>query len=88
MVQLPNPDEMRARFHELGAQREAIAAQVKPLREQYDALAAQAGEIHDKQKALAAQFKPMEQPLVAIDQERAALARALGGKTGPAPGQE
>ena len=88
MASLPTMAEMRTRFHELGVERERISTEVKPLRDQYNALCEQAGTIRTRQMELAKQFKPMEAPLVAIDQERAVLARALNGKTGSAPVKE
>lgn len=76
-----SPDNMRKRFHELGAKRESILARTMPLRAQRDAIV-QAAE--SKAKALADQFKQIEKDegLYDLDMERGMLARALGGKTG------
>lgn len=75
-------EEMRARFHGLGQQREAIHAQSMPLRERRDAISQAA----DRQvRALNEEIKALEAPLFDLDQERAALARALKGQTGEPP---
>ena len=76
-----HPENMRKRFHELGRKREAIMAKVTPLRAQRDKIVQEADA---KAKALADQFKKIEKDegLFDLDMERAALARALGGKTG------
>jgi uncharacterized coiled-coil DUF342 family protein len=76
-----HPDNMRARFHELGRKRAAILARTMPLREQRDAIVQEADA---KAKALATQFLAIEKDegLYDIDMERGMLARALNGKTG------
>lgn len=78
-----HPDNMRKRFHELGRKREAVLARIAPLREERDRIVREADA---KAKVLADQFKQIEkdEDLFGIDMERGALARALGGKTGPA----
>lgn len=73
------PEEMRARFHELTQQATAIQAKVKPLRVQHEAIL----RAHEQTvRPLERQIKALEAPLHEIDMERAALARALKGKTG------
>jgi len=76
-----HPENMRKRFHELSRKREAILARVMPLREERDRIVQEA---EAKAKVLVEQFRQIEkdEDLFGIDQERAALARALGGKTG------
>lgn len=73
------PEEMRARFHELTRAKEAIEAKARPLRAERERLMR---EHEAKVKALEAQYKTIEATLPEIDTERAALARALKGKTG------
>ena len=85
-----SPENMRARFHELGAKREALLAQIEPLRAERDRIVQEADA---KAKDLVAQFKAIEtegvdgQSLFEIDMERGMLARALQGKTGAPPSE-
>ena len=76
-----DPDNMRRRFHELGAKRDEILAKSTPLREKRDAVLA---EMEASVKALSAEIKAAEAGLFEIDQERGAITRALKGKTGSA----
>ena len=74
-------DAMRKRFHDLGAQREAILAAVAGATTQRDAaIAAHEAVI----RPLEAEIKAKRAPLYNIDQERALISRALAGKTGAA----
>jgi len=73
-----NPNDMRVRFAELTAQREKITAVSGPLREKRDAFVK---EMRAKEDAMSAEIKTAEEGLFDIDQERAMIARALGGKT-------
>jgi hypothetical protein len=75
-----DPANLRKRFADLGEQREAILAKTTPLREKRDALV----------QEVAAKIRPLDDEiqkfegggiLVQIDQERATIVRALGGKT-------
>lgn len=75
-------DGMRARFHALTAEREKILAKSGPLRAERDAFVQ---ETRPKEQAMNAAIKKAEAGLFDIDQERAALARALKGKTGEPP---
>lgn len=74
-----NPENLRTRFAELGEQRDAILASSGPVREQRDAIAHDAQE---KMAALDARIRAAEDGLFDIDQARALISRALGGKTG------
>jgi hypothetical protein len=77
-----NPENMKRRFHALGAQRKAKLSVSGPLREQRDGLIA----AHEKViAALNVQIKEAEAGLHEIDMERGALARALNGQTGTGP---
>jgi hypothetical protein len=77
-----SPDNLRRRFHELSAQRNAKLGASGPLRMQRDALIAQ----HEADIAqLNAHIKDAEAGLYEIDVERGALVRALNGQTGEPP---
>lgn len=80
-----DPDSLRARFHELGTQRDAIIGKATPLREKRDALVNKARE---DEKAINDKIREAEAGLYDLDQERAMIVRALGGKTGAAPDAE
>jgi 3-methyladenine DNA glycosylase/8-oxoguanine DNA glycosylase len=81
---LPTPDEMRARFWELKAERNKIDAKREGPRAAYDELVAK----HEKERAAAAEkVKKAEAGLFDIDQEMAALVRAVGGKMGEPPSE-
>ena len=75
-------DDMRVRFHELGAQRDQKLAVSGPLRAQRDLLIAE----HEATiTALNAQIKEAEAGLYEIDTERGRIARFLvDPKTGKA----
>lgn len=83
MPEMPTPTEMRARFAELTAQAAAIRETVDPLREHRDAVVNKARE---DEQLLNDEIRTAEAGLFEIEQERAMIVRALGGKTGePAP---
>lgn len=79
-----DPATMRARFHELGKQRDDIATRAKPIRDRYDVLVQQQEALRLQIRPLLDQIKAIEKPLFDIEQERAALTRALAGRTGEA----
>lgn len=73
------PENLRARFAELGEQRAAMLTASGPLREQRDEIArALQAQIAD----IDTQIRAAELGMFDLDQERALIARALGGKTG------
>jgi hypothetical protein len=74
-------DLLRARFIEACAERDAIAAQVTPLREQRDAILAKAAAGAAKADPVTARIRKLEVPLFELHNEIAAISRALGGKT-------
>lgn len=82
---LPTTDEMRARFHDLGKQRDQIIAKAAPIRAEFESLRKKQDEIGEQMKPVIQRMKEAESPLYAIDVERAQISRALNGKTG-APG--
>jgi hypothetical protein len=74
-----SPETLRSRFAELTADRDAKLAVSGPLRDQRDTLVRD----HALQvAALDAQIADTEAGLFDLDQERAMISRALGGKTG------
>jgi hypothetical protein len=78
MINLPL-DAIRQRFHELGIARDDKLAKSIPLREHRDQIA---NEMARRVNELNEQIGAIEEGLFEIDQERAALSRALGGQTG------
>ena len=74
-------DLLRARFTEACAERDAIAAQVAPLRERRDAIMAKAQAVAAKADPVTAQIKELEAPLFDLHNEIATISRALGGRT-------
>jgi chromosome segregation ATPase len=82
-----SPDKIRARFHELTAERAKIDAKLNPLRAELDELAAADTKLSVKaararEAKVRDQIKALQNQLFPIENERAACARALGGKTG------
>ncbi len=77
-------DQMRARFHQAGREKDGILAQTAAQRAEADALTAQADAIYAKAKEILAMVKETEAPIYDLDNERGRLARALAGKTGVA----
>ncbi len=79
------PPKLRARFRDLTEQMHKIHAKRDPLRTKRDALVAeQAEELAKHDKAIA----KAEDGLFEIDQERAMIVRALGGKTAEPDAEE
>ncbi len=73
------PDALRARFHELRAEINAIEAKSAPLRQEHDRVAQT---MEAKCKDIAVKYKEIEAPLFDMKNELGMLARALSGKTG------
>jgi uncharacterized coiled-coil DUF342 family protein len=79
---MPNTqDLLRTRFAEACAERDAIAAELAPLREQRDAVLAKAQAAAAKADPLIARIKDLERPLFDLHNEIAIISRALGGRT-------
>jgi hypothetical protein len=70
-----DPSTLRARFHQAGVEKDALVAQLQPVRDQYETL-------RNEMLALQAQIKAANGPIAELDRERATIARALNGKTG------
>jgi len=73
---------LRRRFAEMCAQRDALQAEVAPLRAQRDAILARASKIAAGTEPLEAQIAGKEAPLYTLNNDIARLSRALGGMTG------
>lgn len=72
---------LRLRFREACAERDAIMARSEPLRKQRDAIQAQVGELEAQCRPLVEQYKSIEAPLFDLQNEIAAISRALKGQT-------
>jgi hypothetical protein len=72
---------LRTRFTEACAERDAIAAQMAPLRDQRDAILGKAQAAAAKAEPLTAQIRQLEKPLFDLHNEIATISRALGGRT-------
>jgi chromosome segregation ATPase len=84
-----SPDKLRARFHELTGERARFDAKLDPLREERDGILRGDTKLtvkkaNARRQALDEKIEKLQQELTPIENERAALARALGGKTGNA----
>jgi chromosome segregation ATPase len=82
-----SPDKIRSRFHELTANRAKIDAKLDPLREELADLIAGNTKLSVKaartrEEKVRARIVELQVELAPIENERAACARALGGKTG------
>lgn len=82
-----SPEKIRARFHELTAERAKIDAVLDPLRAELDNLVAGETDLSVKQarareEKVRAQIRKWQTQMHPIEMERATCARALGGKTG------
>lgn len=74
-----DPDKMRARFHDLTAKAVAVRAKADPIRAKRDNMQVR----HAKEAAKAnTEVAKAEKGLFEIEQERAMIARALGGRVG------
>jgi uncharacterized coiled-coil DUF342 family protein len=71
--------EMRARFHELRAARDAVRAKSGPLRAKRDEIEAKA---RQQCETIDAEIREIEASLPDVKTEMAVIARALDGKTG------
>lgn len=74
--------EFRDRFHAAKDKVAAIQAKSAPLHEQRNALRVKTEEAHKNELAVVSQIKSVEEPLYDLQNEMAAMSRALSGKTG------
>lgn len=79
-------EDFRTRFWAATAQSEKVQQeQVAPLQAAYDAKRAQICELQAELAPLKARLREARAPLVALNNEAAAMARALKGKVGERP---
>lgn len=76
-----DPDSMRKRFHDLGTKRDEILAKSAGARAKRDEFVAST---QAEAQRMSDDVKAAEAGLFEIEQERAFIARALGGKVGAA----
>jgi hypothetical protein len=81
-----SPETLRAQFAALTGQHDAIDGELAPLRAELDALVAgdtalTVRQAHEREAGLRAAIKALQEQMFPIEQERAAMCRALGGKT-------
>ena len=74
-----DPDKLRKRFHSLTAKAMAIRAKSDPIRKKRDATSANHAKIIGEMNK---KLRDAEDGLYEIEQERAMIARALGGRVG------
>ena len=79
-------DDFRSRFWAATAEADKVQEQkVAPLRAEIDARRAEIGRLQAEVRELGAALKQAQAPLVALENEKAACARALKGKVGERP---
>lgn len=78
-VDFADPKSLRKRFHELSAQVAKIEAKLAPL---FEELSAALDGPQDKEAEIRSRIVKVREGMYEMEMERAALARALGGKTG------
>ena len=74
-----HPDKMRKRFQELTDKYDKAMEKIDPLQQKLSELV---GKYAKEEQSLREQIKKAREGLYENEMERAALARALGGKTG------
>jgi hypothetical protein len=74
-----DPEKLRARFHELTRKANDQRAKSEPIRAERDKVAVRHAKEIEKHNA---KVRAAEKGLYEIDQERALIARALGGRVG------
>lgn len=81
-----SPATLRKQFHALTASHDKIQNELQPLRDKLDATVSSdkisQGEARKIEAEVRPKIKELQNKLYPIEMERAALARALGGKTG------
>jgi len=73
---------------DLNRQAEAVLAGCAPLQARVDAITSEIADTAAAVRPFVIELQKMRAPLVEIENERAAISRALGGRTGFSPGQE
>lgn len=81
-----HPDKLRARFRDLTKKHDALDAKLQPLRDELNDVVAGKGDItvlqaSKRESELRPKIRKLQEELAPLEMERAAIARALGGKT-------
>jgi predicted nucleic acid-binding Zn-ribbon protein len=74
---------MKTRFQEATKMCAEIQARSKPLRDKRDAVVAKLSPLMDEKRALGVEIKEIEKPMFDLQNDIAAISRALKGHTGP-----
>jgi hypothetical protein len=87
-----SPENLRKQFRDLTAKHDKIQEKLQPLRDELDGLVAGDGDISVKKArarelVIRPKIRELQNELYPIEMERAAVARALGGKTGDPNGE-
>jgi hypothetical protein len=82
-----SPKNLRKQFHSLTAKHDAIQKKLQPLRDELDGLVSGESGVtvkkaREREAVIRPKIKELQNELYPIEMERAAVARALGGKTG------
>lgn len=82
-----SPENLRKQFRLLTTNHDKVQDRLQPLRDELDALVSgdtklSAKEAIKREATIRPQIKKLQNELYPIEMERAAVARALGGKTG------
>lgn len=77
-----SPENLRKRFNALSKKRAKIDAKLDPARAELNALVAKDSYSRKQEAALRETIVKLQAQLAPIENERAAISRALGGKTG------
>jgi len=72
-----SPEALRKRFHEAGAEREALMESMKPTWKAHKALVEKIQALEAEAKALAEEMAPTRAKLFELENERGAIARFL-----------
>lgn len=80
------PENLRKQFRKLTADHDAVQKKLQPLRDELDAINSDntitAKKLRDREAVIRPKIVELQNELYPIEMERAAVARALGGKTG------
>lgn len=82
-----SPEKLRAHFADLTKRRDVIDAKLDPLREELDQIVAGKVDLtlakaQKREAVIREKIKGLQAERYPVEMERAAVARALGGKTG------
>lgn len=88
-----SPKALRSRWKELTKKAEALDKKLQPLREELDGLVSGKGGVtvakaREREPAVRTKIKELQEQMYPVEMERAAVARALNGKTGDPDDEE